>query len=139
MKDLGFTVTNFDSPFEVTLFPNDPHFEPTKATAIGIETCNQFGTQRLIVRCAGVVRKSTKKTEYWPNNLLCVWPRNLRGWIPVQSTKANPTRYAAQETNHVLFVNSEPKKQGGFELAVFDSPFVHGTITICAAEHLRRK
>lgn len=56
--------------------------------------------------------------------------------IPIESTLVYPTRYAAFERPGVLFVSAHPNtRTGGFEVAVFDSPRVHGFIHAMAPRH----
>ena len=82
-QDKGFTETRFDRPFPVTLFPNDGAFNPTSGLAVGVETCNAFGTKRLIARyTAPVIRKVSNRVEYWPNETVYVPGRSVEGWTP---------------------------------------------------------
>jgi hypothetical protein len=80
----GFTVTNFEHPYEVELFPADyqnQSFNPMKAYAIGEERNNMFGSRRLIVRPIGVItRKVTNEEIRWPGNVLYVNARDVKGW-----------------------------------------------------------
>lgn len=77
----GFTLKRFEHPFEVTAFPNSSDFEPTKGMAIGEETCNKFGTKRLVVQYfEPPIRKSTKQPAHWPNGTLYLPARYVSGW-----------------------------------------------------------
>jgi hypothetical protein len=77
----GFTVTNFEQPYPVDLFPNSDSFNPAMGLAIGEELNNKFGSKRLIVRpTTPITRKVTDKQEYWPNNILYVSVRDVNGW-----------------------------------------------------------
>lgn len=80
----GFTVTNFEHPYEVEVFPADypnQSFNPMKAYAIGEELNNMFGSKRLIVRPIGVItRKVTNEEIRWPGNVLYVNARDVKGW-----------------------------------------------------------
>ncbi len=80
----GFTVTNFEHPYEVDLFPADyenQSFNPMKAYAIGEERNNLFGSKRLIVKPLGVItRKVTNQECHWPGNILYVNARDVKGW-----------------------------------------------------------
>lgn len=77
----GFSFKKFEHPFEVTAFPNSPDFEPTKGMAIGEETCNRFGTKRLVVRYfEPPIRKSTRQEERFPNGALYLPARYVSGW-----------------------------------------------------------
>jgi hypothetical protein len=77
----GFTEVMFDEPYLVTAFPRSDSFHPTPATAIGVEKCNTFGSERLIVRYnSEPIRKSTNKPEQWPRGLLYLPARDVDGW-----------------------------------------------------------
>ena len=77
----GFTQITFANPYEVIAFPQSDSFFPVKCLAIGEETCNKFGTKRLIVRyLENPVRKSTGVAEFWPGNLLYLAARDVEGW-----------------------------------------------------------
>lgn len=80
----GFTVTHFEHPYEVELFPADgpdQSFNPIKALAIGEEINNVFGSKRLIVRPIGIItRKITNEQSHWPGNILYVHARFVKGW-----------------------------------------------------------
>ncbi len=82
----GFTETIFDKPYPVTVFPNSSSFEPTPGMAVGVEKCNQYGGERLIVRYdSPPIRKSTKQATQWPRGIVYLAERDVSGWI-----KANP-------------------------------------------------
>lgn len=81
MQNKGFTVVGIAEPYDVTLFPNSESFEPTPGLAIGIETCNQFGTRRLIVKYLNApLRKVSGDPTYWPNGVVYVHARDVQGW-----------------------------------------------------------
>lgn len=84
MKNKGFTTINFDNPFPVTFFFNSSSFNLAKGVAIGVELCNEFGSERLIVRHETVTRKVTGAEERWANNLVYLYPCDVEGWVPGQ-------------------------------------------------------
>ncbi len=77
----GFTKTIFPVPYPVTLWPNSSHYEPTPGLAVGLEKCNRWGGERLIVRyTAPVRRKVSGQLTTWPNDTVYVAERDVQGW-----------------------------------------------------------
>ncbi len=88
-KTKGFTETFFATPFPVVAFPSSNSFHPTPCKALGIEKCNTFGSERLIVSYdTSPVRKSSGKAESWPNGRLYLAPRDVSGWEPAKKETA---------------------------------------------------
>ena len=77
----GFTVTHFESPYPVELFPQSGSFNPVRGLAVGEELDNRFGSKRLIVKpTTPVTRHVTNQECHWPGNVLYVWARDVAGW-----------------------------------------------------------
>jgi hypothetical protein len=90
-KPAGFTEALFAAPFDVTAFPESLSWEPTPCKAIGTETCNQFGSVRLIVRYDSPPRRKVSGLEgHWPNHLLYLAPRDVSGWEPAKKESVSP-------------------------------------------------
>ncbi len=100
-KPTGFTETRFREPYPVTLFPaSNPScaFQPTPGRAIGLEKCNVFHGERLIVRYdSEPIRKSTGRGESWPNGVLYCWERDVEGWKDAPSTRPAPAANAGEK------------------------------------------
>lgn len=77
----GFTVTHFEMPYTVDLFPQSDSFNPAKGIAVGEELNNMFGSKRLIVKpITPVTRRVTNQECHWPGNVLYVSARDVTGW-----------------------------------------------------------